>query len=417
MICLFFASAFSASTCSSDGKTYTIIDDFVTVQSNFVNKCPDAETLIIKDAMTITFQSGDAFQNSKLKVIKMTSDMSITLQSEIFTNLASLQTVTLTSDTISVQGEVFKGSGVQTVTLTGDTSATIQRSAFENCKSLETVKMSAKSVSIQGDSFKGSGVQSVTLTGSTSATIQGSSFANCKSLETVEMSAKSVTIQGTSFHYCSSLNSVKLTGSTSVTIQNNPFCGCTNLKGNIEAITDKFTFQESSAFQCDGSEGGGGDDTPSVPSPTPAPIKYTISATVNGEFRPLEISIVDKDGYGTGCMSAQLLEKYDITITSDIPEKDIPDGYKIALNYDKTKYEVDKSKLSQKMSDAIEEKQISGSGDGGKKGGGISMAMIIGIVVAVVVVVVIIIVVVVVVKKKKNKKQTSDAEVNEEQLP
>lgn len=371
MICLFFASAFSASTCSSDGKTYTIIDDFVTVQSNFVNKCPDAETLIIKDAMTITFQSGDAFQNSKLKVIKMTSDMSITLQSEIFTNLASLQTVTLTSDSVSVQGEVFKGSGVQTVTIKGDTSATIQKSAF----------------------------------------------ANCKSLETVEMSAKSVTIQGTSFHYCSSLNSVKLTGSTSVTIQNNPFCGCTNLKGNIEAITDKFTFQESSAFQCDGSEGGGGDDTPSVPSPTPAPIKYTISATVNGEFRPLEISIVDKDGYGTGCMSAQLLEKYDITITSDIPEKDIPEGYKIALNYDKTKYEVDKSKLPQKMSDAIEEKQISGSGDGGKKGGGISMAMIIGIVVAVVVVVVIIIVVVVVVKKKKNKKQTSDAEVNEEQLP
>ncbi|KAK8870832.1 hypothetical protein M9Y10_008730 [Tritrichomonas musculus] len=415
MICLFFASAFSTSTCS--GKTYTIIDTFVTVHSNFENECPGAETLIIKDAMSITFQSGDAFRNSKLKVIKMTSDMSITLQSDIFSNLASLQTVTLASGGVTIQSEVFKGSGVQTVTLKGDTSVTIQESAFANCKSLETVEMSANSVSIQGDSFKGSSVQSVTLTGDTSATIQGASFANCKSLETVEMSARSVTIQGTSFHYCSSLNSVKLTGSTSVTIQNNPFCGCTNLKGNIEAITDKFTFQESSAFQCDGSSGDEDDTSvPSVPSPTPAPIKYTISATVNGEFRPLEISIVNKDGYGTGCTSAQLLEKYDITITSDIPDEDIPEGYKIALNYDKTKYEVDKTKLPQKMSDAIEEKQISGSGDGGKKGGGISMTIIIGIVVAVVVVVVIIIVVVVVVKKK-NKKQTSDAEANEEQLP
>lgn len=153
---------------------------------------------------------------------------------------------------------------------------------------------------------------------------------------------------------------------------------------------------DKDAFSCDKDDGDDGDDNKEL-----EPIKYILPVKKSGKLRPIDITLVDKEG-GPSVSSLKLLEDLPIRIHSELPGLSNIDlwNFKINLNYDQSKYHVDKSDLPVSLQKLVNEKDTNG-----KKG--TNIALIAGVAAAAVVLVVIIIVVVVVVIKKKSKDEKS----------
>ncbi|KAK8878416.1 hypothetical protein M9Y10_005189 [Tritrichomonas musculus] len=287
--------------------------------------------------------------------------------------------------------------------MSSSSSISIQDDSFENLASLQSLSLSSVSITISGSCFKGTGLSSISIKATSSVTIQDKAFRNCKSLKTVELSGASVTVDGLIFSYCTELNSFTIEAKSSANIQSNAFCGCAKLTEEDIHITAVSTNINKDAFSCDKDDGDDGDGNKEL-----EPIKFILPVKKGGKLRPIDITLVDKER-GPSVSSLKLLEDLPIRIHSKLPELSNIDlrNFKINLNYDQTKYHVDKSDLPVSLQKLVNEKDTNG-----KKG--INIALIAGVAAAAVVVIVIIIVVVVVVIKKKKKKKSKDEKSTEQ---
>jgi surface protein len=164
----------------------------------------------------------------------------------LFSSLPMLQSVTMPSNTASVQNMInlFSGcSSLKSIPLFNTSGATNVGTMFANCTSLNTIPLfNFQNVQIMFQMFSNSGIVELPLLNTQNVTDMTSMFSGCTLLRSVPLfNTEKVTAMTSMFSSCFNLQSVPLFNTIKVTAMNNMFINCAALQNipafNTAAIT------------------------------------------------------------------------------------------------------------------------------------------------------------------------------------